>query len=477
MTHILATRLLGRRLPRRLLGALAVFLLGATALVVHAAAPSNAAPGAAVVTGKGAWIAGHTDFVGYYRALVGGRWVKVYCVSPNRPAPTSVRLATVARVHGVSLVVSRELAATLAVHGDAKTDGQAEAVSQALNELIGNHTAVVRRAANLPRAVQALAMRYVAEARANHGPYTLTVRTPRSPLPGQTGQGSVTLRSANHGLSARVVLTHSANVSTPASVRTDQSGRATFTYRTTDMGEAHISASASVSPVTLRASAPNSTTQQMLSWSGFGSVRARASYRGSVSGFANRYACSTECDGQPLVTLAACAPASGYPSRITYMFDGHAHSVSFDAGNTRTCKSWTVRLNDRVTVTATWQYRTRTGWSRPVAAPGRFTVDCPPAPPVAVALSYDCTTAALSVALGTQRNGALLPLRNSSRHRMVLAVGGAETGWFQVAPGATATVHTYSIPCGTHTTVTVRGGVQRGSGGYNFGQTATVVTP
>ncbi|HKC29965.1 MAG TPA: hypothetical protein VKB75_18265, partial [Jatrophihabitans sp.] len=314
MTHIPAARFLGRRLPRRLLAALVFFLLATTALAIRVATPSNAAPGAAVVTGRGAWIAGHTDFVGYYRALVAGRWVKVYCVSPNRPAPTRIGLATVTRVHGVTLTVSRELAATLAAHGDAQTDGQAEAVSQALNELIGNHSAVVRRAARLPHVVQALAMRYVAEARANHGPYTLALQTPRSPLPGQSAQGSVTLHSAVHGASARVVLMHSANVSTPPSVHTDPAGRATFTYRTTGTGEVHISASATVAPVTLRASAPNATTQQMLSWSGSATVRASASYQGRVSGFEHRYECSTACDGQPQVTLAACAPASSYAS-------------------------------------------------------------------------------------------------------------------------------------------------------------------
>jgi hypothetical protein len=104
-------------------------------------------------------------------------------------------------------------------------------------------------------------------------------------------------------------------------------------------------------------------------------------------------------------------------------------------------------------------------------------VDCPAVPPVATELSYDCTHATLSVILGTQQGGALQPLHNATRHRMVLLVSGAISGRFALAPNATATVHTYSLTCGAHDAVTVRSGVQRESGGYNYGEAVSVRGP
>jgi hypothetical protein len=38
-------------------------------------------------------------------------------------------------------------------------------------------------------------------------------------------------------------------------------------------------------------------------------------------------------------------------------------------------------------------------------------------------------------------------------------------------------MHTVAMQCGAHQTVTVRSGVQRGTGGYNFGQAVTVRGP
>ncbi len=84
---------------------------------------------------------GHTTFVGYYRALVGGRWVKVYCVSPDKRTPSRIGLSTVSRLPS-GTTVTRELAETLFAHGNASTAVQAAAVSQALNYEIGNRAAV-----------------------------------------------------------------------------------------------------------------------------------------------------------------------------------------------------------------------------------------------------------------------------------------------------------------------------------------------
>jgi hypothetical protein len=458
-----------------ILGAALVVGLG---MYCAAGSVASAASRARVVPGRGVWLAGHTDFVGYYRALVGGRWVKVYCVSPGRRAPTRISLRTVSRVPAKSAAITRQLAETLTAHGDARTAAQAEAVSQALNAEIGNRTAVALRARHLSRHVRELAERYVAEARARGGPYSLELHLPANPLPGQSGTGTVTLRAAGNRVAGAVIsLRHTANVAMPRSVRTNASGRAAFTYRTIGGGPVHVAAAAGGAPDTVRASRPGRSTQLMLTWSPRKTVHAVATYQGKGPGFAHRYACSRDCDGHPLVTLTACAPASRVPSRLTYWFDGRSHRITFDAAKARTCKTWQVVVADGVSVSATWEWRTAHGWTQPIPAEGWFVVDCPAAPPVAVALGYDCTRATLTAVLGTQSNGSLVPLRNDTAHRMVLVVGGAVDGRYELAPGATAAPHTFALRCGSHATITVRGGVQRGASTYNYGRITEVTTP
>jgi hypothetical protein len=459
--------------PARLLIAV---VLGAAAATCVAAAAATSGP--LVSPGAGTWVANHSAFVGYYRARVAGRWVKVYCVSPDRRAPSRVSLSTLSRVPATSVTVTRELAETLSAHGDAATAGQAEAVSQALNYEIGNRAAVQRRARDLAPAVQARAMAYLAEARRWRASSVLRVHAATSALPGQSGTGTISLSGPGGGRAGRVRLTHSANVSTPASVRTDAAGRASFTYRTVGVGAVRIAATATgLAPAALRSSHPGSTTQRMLSWAPSAGARAMTTYRGRVAGLAESYDCSSTCDGHPLATLTACAPASHFPSRITYEYGPATHSVDFPASASRSCRKWTATLADGDHVTAAWRFHGPHGWTGPVAAGGSFVVDCPPAPPVAVSLSFDCRSATLSVALGRQPGGVLAALRNSSSHRMVLLLSGALTGRFVLEPGGTATAHTFELTCGAHATVIVRGGVQRRGGAWNYGLPAQVVLP
>jgi hypothetical protein len=463
-----------RRLLRALVSVAALAALAVCGAVVVAA---DAATGPWVVTGRGVWIANHTDFVGYYRANVDGHWLKVYCVSPDRLVPVHITLHTVSSLPAASAATTRLLAETLSAHGDAQTASEAEAVSQALNEEVGNHDAVARRARYVSQRVRDLAARYVAEAHALLGPYRLRLRLPTSPLPGRSGTGSVTLHSAARGVAGTVTLRHTGNVTTPQIVRTDDNGRAVFRYRTTAGGAVHVRATAHVAPTSVQASLADRSTQVMLTWTPRKLVRATATYQAHGPAFTHHYSCTNECDGQPRITLTACAPANPYPSRIIYWYAGRSHRIDFASADERTCATWRVPIADGVAVSATWRYRKPTGWTAPLPAAGAFTVDCPAAPRVAVLLSYDCHNARFAAVLGTQANGGLQPLRNSSRHRMVLVIDGAVSGRYVVAQGSTASVHAFPITCGTHATVTVRGGVERTSGGYNYGQPATVTLP
>lgn len=430
-----------------------------------------------LVPGLGAWNPDRTDFVGFYRALVDGTRTKVYCIRPNRAEPTDVSLRTLTRLPHTSRAVTQQLAQTLAAHGDARTLVQAAAVSQALNQEVGNHRAVLRRAQWLPDRVQTLAERYVAEARALHGPFRLAIHLPRSPLPGQSARGMVTLRSAAGPARGTVQLSHTPNVTAPDELTIGRSGRASFRYRTVAGGAVHIAASAPVAPTTLRASSPGADEQLMVGRSAPVTVRATATYAATGPGITYRYACSSECDGRPLVTLRVCAPPNDYRSRITFWLDGRIRRMSFEAASTRRCRSFRTRLADGVSVSATWRYLTPGGWSRRLPASGAFVIDCPEPPPVAVALTVNCTRARVAATLGTQRDGALRRLANRTRHRMVLVVSGAVSGRYVVAPGAVATVHTFRVPCGTGAAISLRGGVQRTNGGYNYGDPVAVAMP
>jgi hypothetical protein len=323
-----------------------------------------------------------------------------------------------------------------------------------------------------------LADRYVAEARNRAGPYRLSIELPRSPLPGQSATGTVTLASAAGPVRGAVQLSHTPNVTTPTELRTHHTGRARFTYTTTAGGPVHIAATAEVAPVTLRVTEPAPGTQLMVAASPPTEVRAYATYEGTGPDISYHYACSSQCDGHPLVTLRACAPASGRGSRITFWLgEGVSRRIYFAAAEHRQCKSIEVALADQTSVGGVWQYRKPGGWTGKYPAGGSFVVDCPAAPPVAVLVSYDCTDARVTVLLGRQRHGALRPLHNTTRHRMFLIVGGSATARLAVPPGATATPHTFHFACGTGAAITVRSGVQRTGGEVNYSDPLEITMP
>jgi hypothetical protein len=460
---------------RHVLAVVAVAAALATGGAVVSAA--RATGEAQVVPGLGVWLAGHTDFVGSYRAEVAGRWITMYCVSPHKRAPRHLTLHELRRLPGTSARTSALMAATLAAHGDAHTAAQAEAVSQALNEEFGNREAIALRARQLSARVRRLTARFVAEAERQRGPYALALDLPGRALPGQTAVGSITLRSAAGGVDARATLQHSRNVELPAAVHTGAAGQRHFSYRVVGGGPVHIGATVRALPSQLRSSKTDGATQTMVSWSRRVTLHVTRSYAAPGPEFTHHYACTTQCDGRPDIALSACAPPSTFASRLTYSFGGQSQRADFPAADERSCRTIHLHLGDGVSVRARWQYRAAAGWTRPRTAGGAFTVDCPAAPPVAVLLTYDCTAAQLTATLGTEHAGALVPLRNGSHHPMVLVLGGAAEGRYPVAPDGTATLHTVALECGVDASVTLRGGVQRASGGYNYGAPVTVTVP
>ena len=73
-------------------------------------------------------------------------------------------------------------------------------------------------------------------------------------------------------------------------------------------------------------------------------------------------------------------------------------------------------------------------------------------------------------------NGTWTPLVNTSKHRMVLVIGGAKQLRIFARHGKTA-MFTASASCDSPTTYTAQAGVQRANGQYNYGLRASVTTP
>lgn len=466
-----------RRQTRRVI-AVAAASSSIAAATVSIASSATASPAPTVHHGAGTVIAHGTDYVGQYRVTLGGHTAIVYCINPTKRDPAHLSLSTVTRIPGLDTTTTREMAQVLTAHGQTNKLVQAEATSQALNYLAGNRKDVARRARYIAKSTQKLAMSYVAEAKRLRGGHTVKLHLSAAALPGQTGTGTVTVTGAGGAAATTVTLTHGANVSMPRAVRTNSHGTARFTYKTIGGSQVHMAATATgLAPLTVRVSNPAAGYQRMVSASTSISGHASAAYQGRVNGFSNSYACSSECKGHPVVTLRACAPASTYASRLTYSWAGGSKVASFAANKKAACTSVSVTMPDGLRVTASWQYRTGKGWTTKSAAAGSFGVDCPAAPPVAAALSYDCTAASFTATLGQQRNGSIAVQRNTTKHQMVLTVSGAVTGRFTLAPGATAAAHTWPITCGRHAQITIQSGIQRSGGGWNYGQPAIITAP
>jgi hypothetical protein len=473
--HSMATT----RRPRCVKAAVALiaFVLALTSATVVLAAPSSARA-AAPQKGKGFTIQGGHDFVGFY---VSGSGRKLYCLSPNKALPTTVSLRRIGHYSGVSTTQSEQLAYALGRWGNAGTARAAAAESQVLNLIVGNKADVARRAKLLPKQVATTVRAHLVDVHRYYGEYVTTVRTPRALLPGQQFVGTVTITSVATGHRLPhipVTLTSSPNVAVPGHTITNSKGVGKFTYRVTDVGEVHIAASAKKLPSRrILANPPTQLYQHMVSPLPLTHTRGSASFRKSPSGFAHKYACTTTCNGRPKTTVSACAPASGRASRIVFHYGTKTAIIRFGPSTSKVCKSTAFITRDGQRVFARWQFKTKNGWSKPVVAHGAFVVDCPAVPPVGVTLTYNCTKASLTIGLANLGpNGTWTPLVNTSKHRMVLVIGGAKQLRILARHGKSA-VFTTTASCDSPTTYTMQAGVQRANGQYNYGPRGSVTTP
>ena len=444
------------------------------ALFLALAGPSSAAASGQPHQGKG-YSVGGGDFVGYYVTPAG---TKVYCLSPRKALPTSITLHTAARYAGVSKTASRQLAYALSRWGDAPSSTAAAAESQLVNTIVGNGSDVARRAAQLPKSVASFVSAHLALTRRP------TVRTTpgshargAAPGPGQHWHrrhhlGRRSPRERRDGAAEQ----QQERLGAPKRITTDSKGVGRFTYRATDVGEVHIKAIAIDLPSTaVQVNKPAPSQQHMVSPVSVVRSQGSASFRKSPSGFSHSYACTTTCDGKPATTLTACAPASSRDSRIGFHYEGKTVYLSFAHSTKAVCKSLSVTTRDGDRVTAGWQYKTSHGWSAVLPAAGTFVVDCPPAPPVGVSMTYDCTTAAVTIGLAkVGPHGTWTPLVNTTAHRMVLVINGTQRIY---ADHNKSAVFTASATCGSHTTYTAQAGVQRANGQYNYGLVSSVTTP
>ena len=445
-------------------GLCAVLALLAAAAVAGLVAPPGAAAVAPLRHGSGYHLPAG-EFVGYYLTRDG---VKVFCIDPGKKAPTSVSLSTIARYPGMSKRTADELAYALSTWGDPTTKVQAAAESQLVNTVVGHAAAVRRRGTHLPRAVTTLVAAHLRSVRALAGPYTVLLRAPRAVGPGQVATGSVAVAAAGGRKVPGVIvrLQGSANVTVPAALRTGAGGSAAFRYTVTGPGTVRITATAGgLAPSRFTGTHPASGSQRMVTGAPATTASAHTGFEARPGAFTHTYACTTTCDGRPLATLRACSAAGGYPARLTYRWGAQSRVVDFPAAARGRCLTTSLVLADRDQVRAVWTYLGPHGWTAPVAAGGAFVVDCPAVPAVEVALSYDCAHASLAVSVTAP-----------ATHPAVLLVSGATVRRVGAPAGGTARFAT-TVPCGTPQTFTVRAGVQRSGGGWNYGSVARIGTP
>lgn len=458
--------------PRRPLAIITLLACLLGGLVVAAGGESATASPNTVRAGLGRHSGG--DFIGYYLTRDG---TKVYCMNPRKGTPTTVSLRTVGRYPGLTAAASNALSFALATWGNARTRDAAAVESQVVNTLAGNHGDVARRNRHLPTSLRRLVSAHVSTARAMRGPYLLRVTTPASPLPGGSAVGRISLVSATSKpvAGAHVVLRATSNARLPGSVRLDRRGSASFRYSVTDVGGVRVSATAAGLPAAaVRISDPRPGQQRLAAPSARVTAHAASAFQGTVSGFAHRYTCTSDCAGRPALSLSACAPASRTASRIVYRIGARVVVTTFPAASQRRCLAATATAPDRSAVTATWQFNTGRGWSRPVTAGGAFVVDCPAPAAVTVNMVSDCTRA--SVTIGLARPGLATPAPNTSSRRAVLTISGSRSARVYALPGRPAT-WSASMPCGAHQTLTFRSGVQRLDGTWNYSRAASVITP
>lgn len=405
--------------------------------------------------------------MGYYVARDG---TKVYCLSPRKATPSSLSLHTLGRMPGLHPADSAALAYALRTWGDARGRDQAAVESQVLNTLAGNRADVARRARHLPPALRRLTAQRVAAARAMRGPYRVRVVLPIAALPGVAATGSVAVTSAagRPVPGVRIRLRASTNLRTPGSVVTGHRGTAALHYDVTDVGEAKVRAQASLPGTSVRVSTPKRGQQRLASWAPQVTAAGAAAFRAHAGGFSHGYACDTECEGRPLLTLSACAGPSRTVQRITYRIveGSRSRTVSRDflPAPRRHCGAVVTRTTDGARISATWRYRTPRGWSAPLTSPGSFSVDCPAAPTLSVTMIADCTRSRVTWTAG------------ASRRPTVLLIAGARRATVRAAAGVAARWST-TAPCGQRLAFTARSGVQRTSGSWNYGPIAAVTTP
>lgn len=456
---------------------LALAALVATMVVAPGTRTASASSAHSMRAGLGYRLSGG-DFVGFYRS--GGRLI--YCIRPAKAAPRTVSLSVAARVPGTSRVQTAELSYALSRWGWATTSFQAAVESQVLNTLVGNTAAVGRRAAHLSHSIAIRVADHVRAARTLRGPYSVEVAAPQALLPGQSAVGSVRVRSGTgrYLVGTTVTLRATANALVPRSARTDAHGVARFRYSVTGIGEVRLRAAAAGLPGgTARVSRPHSYEQLMVASGPVTTASGSTSFRQSVTGFSHRYACTTSCDGRPRAVLGACAASGRYPSRIEFQVGRRLTlTLTFSGRPVRVCRALAVALHDGERVTASWRFLTPHGLTRPVAAAGRFVVDCPPVPAVAVSVVYDCAKASVTIALAHPASSTRgwTPLINRTRHRMLLIVGGAVTKRIAADPGRSAVFST-SVRCDTSMRYTARAAIERADHGLNLGPIASVITP
>ena len=405
--------------------------------------------------------------------MISGFWFGVYdsagralvCVDGGKPPASPTKFTVTGGMTGKTTAQIAKLAyvnynfTRLTDPGqvNAKNNVYAAAVRMAALSVTGSGAFVNAHKAQLPAGVVTLGNAMIASANSFAGPYNLRVTITKQVLIGQVGFASIKVIAASGkalpAVSSSVSATNAKSAAT--TVKSNSLGMATVAFTRTGTGPVTIKATAKVASTNILFGVPPSAAfQRLTSWIP-AIVSGSATYQKSPNQPTVSYACDTQCDGVPPVTLTTCN-ASGATTKFL-LFDNGVITATLQL-NPGICGSKTVKVADTHKVTSGFSSLVGTTWTPTVKFATTLVVDCPSLPQLTNHGVCNCVKGTLTLSIP------------ASTHPQRIVLNGVVTEGAAGQPISVTTEFTRNQP----QTFSMQTAVQRTSGVWNTsGSTVT----
>jgi|GEM_PF-5993506 len=389
---------------------------------------------------------GSYDFVGWYwvKDPSTRKWYRAYCVNPHKGLNSGQHFTDVRRLSGHSKTAFEEIDYTLVRVGTPNSSPSSAAASQVINGFYGNKADVVTRAKSLSKTVHARTALFTSNAIKYHGKPRLT-RSCTVVLSGQQGSCTFSLvsTSTKRGLPGVRINLQATNATIPSHVTTNAQGKRTFGY-TKKPGSTTITAiSIQLPRGQIYKSNPAAGQQLLLAPNGV-AVKTMITFS-MVPKATGSYNCTTECNGNPVVTYNLCHAVNETTLQAVETDNGKAvASKVLTKGSRAFCADIKHTVPDAHTAGLKCRYEVSNGhWSAYFNCGTTIQVDCPAWPTLAFSGSTSCKETDLVV---------WLPLNSAGTDERLLVNGKVV---YTTHKGETGAKYTVTVLCGSTTTVGV----------------------